>query len=106
MEGCGCPADKDGDEFAGAEGAGGLEAGCRGEVRNDSVVAGVGVGGDDAADGGMAGISGSDAGSSSGEAGSSVNSSGTSGDGCSDGSAGWKGSQIEAARGVGDEGSG
>ncbi len=30
-----------------------MEAGCGGEVRDDGVVAGVGVGGDDAADGGV-----------------------------------------------------
>ncbi len=94
-EGGGCPADEDGDEFAGAKGAGVLEAGCRGEDGGDGVVAGVGVagagvprtsGGDDAVDGSVDGISGGVAGSSGGEA-SCINSSGT-GKGWSDGGAG------------------
>ncbi len=57
-EGGGCPAEEDGDEFAGSESAGdgacGLEAGCREEVGGDggSAAGGGGEAGADSAGGG------------------------------------------------------
>jgi hypothetical protein len=74
-EGGGCPAEEDGDDFPCSEGAGdgagGLEAGCRGVVGGDgrSAAGGGGEAGADSAGGGDSGRSGGVGGHVGGKAG-------------------------------------